>query len=81
MAERPEIVAMTRLNLDDVHVVVRTGSCERTFKVHADRRPPLTVLVAEEDLQTAVREWPDLYRELIGRCRELLRPSGEAVAA
>lgn len=81
MADRPEIVALQRSSADDVRVLVRVGAVERTFGVHADRRPPLTVLVADEDLQATVREWPELYRELMRRCRELLRPAGEAVAA
>ncbi len=63
-----------------MRALVRVGALERTFEVHADRRPPLTVLVADEELLATVRDWPELYRELMGRCRELLRRTGEAAA-
>lgn len=81
MAERPVIAALRQLSPDVVQVQVRVGAVEHHHLVRADRRPPLTVLVADDALQAEVRDWPELYRELMGRCRELLRESGKAVAA
>lgn len=81
MAERPVIAAVSRTTPDSVQVRLQVGDTEQSHTVRADRRPPLTVLVADAALQAEVRDWPDLYRELMGRCRDLLREPGEAVAA
>ena len=81
MAEQPVITALRRTHPDVVQVLLRLGDVERTYDVRADRRPPLTALVADDGLQAQVRDWPELYRDLMARCGALLGDRNAAVAA
>ncbi len=80
MAEVPEVLSVTRKSADEARVMVRVHGTERSYSVRAERGAPLTVLVADEALQSAVRDWPELYRDLMARCRELLRQQVAAAA-
>ena len=81
MPDRPEIRGLQRVAADRVEVTLRAGMVEHRYGVQLDQRPPLTVLVAEDALQVAVRDWPELYREVMAGCRALFRDAEATVAA
>ena len=56
------------------------GEVARDFTVRIDRGPPLDVLIAEDALQAALRDWPASYRALMDRCREMLGCADVSVA-